>query len=344
MTGSRVTPELVAEVVGAVAPRDGAFEITRLSDPGALCNVTDWVSFGCLPIDLITGGGAPMGRITEIYGDNSTGKSLLATQALVEAQARDFFCVFADVESAVSRPLMEALGVDTGTLVYMTPNTVSEVIESLERLITYKDNVLGSTHPMLFIWDSIAATTTAVEIEDVRKDGLDKQSYASAAIQISKALRSGLPRRFARSNVAAIFINQVRENVGVMFGDKVTTFGGKAVGFYASVRIELASKAVIKREGRPIGVRVKLLTTKNKVFPPHRSIEVPIYYGHGVDEAEAVLDMIEEEGLVTKAGGWYTMMINDEELKFQRSGWCEQGGVFDTNYNAITDMLRRVYK
>ena len=160
MTDQKITPDLLDEIVAEIKPGDNSFEVTRLNDPSALCQVDDWISTGCLPIDLITGGGFPVGRITEVFGDYSTGKSLLATQAVIEAQARDILAIFIDTESAVSKPLMEEIGVDTDLLLYMTPNTMEEVFETTNNLIEVKAKKFGVDYPMLFVWDTIAATTT----------------------------------------------------------------------------------------------------------------------------------------------------------------------------------------
>ena len=189
-----LTKDDIAKVLADIKPKDDAFEVGLLSDPQSLCAVKSWIPSGCLPLDIIMGGGYPVGRITEIYGDNSTGKSLLAAQAVAEAQAMGALAVFADVESAVSVPLMAELGVDADSLIYYTPDTVDQLIKILRGAIESKSKRLGAEHPMIFVWDSIAATTTLTEMEVIETEGLDKRQYASGAIQISAALRSGLPR------------------------------------------------------------------------------------------------------------------------------------------------------
>lgn len=340
---SKITPGLIDGIIGDVAPKDGSFEVVRLSSPSALCHVSDWLSSGCLPVDLITGGGFPVGRLTELYGDSATGKSLLATHAVVEAQARDWLTIFVDTESAVSEPLMRQVGVDTDRLLYMTPNTINDVFDTVEKVLDAKDKELGKDHPTLFVWDTVAATTTASEVETVGRDGLDKQQFSSAARQISMALRTGWHRRIARSNVCAIFVNQVRENVGVMFGEKHSTFGGKAIGFYASLRLELRIVASIKEAGEVNGYRVRVTVKKSRTHPPFKVAEMPVYFGYGFDEAEATFDFLKDYGVLSK-GAWQTLELGGQELKFQKSGWTEPGGIFDAHFDEICKLAEEAYR
>lgn len=336
------------DIIKDVSPKDDEFVVSRLNDPRSLCHVTKWISSGCLPVDLCLGGGFPVGRWTEIYGDNSTGKSLLAAQAVVQAQKLGYLAVFADAESAISIDLMKAIGMDVDKLVYFTPNTVNQLFEMLNELIDSKNARMGKDFPMIFVWDSVAATTTKEEEED---QDLDKKHYASAAPQISRAFRSGIVDKVAESNVCCILINQVRDNIGVMFGDKTTTFGGNAIGFYSSIRIMLKTIEHIKdpsRKHKMLGVRISIETKKNKLVAPYRYIEVPIYYGFGIDDPEATFDLLKEMELITGGGGGvYTLELDGETHKFNKHDWMlmegQEEGMFDVLYPSIKTLLEEKY-
>jgi len=280
-----------------------------------------------------------MGRITEIYGDNSTGKTLLATGAVIEAQARDILTLYIDAESALSRDRMEELGVDSELLGYVTPDTAAQLFESIANFLAAKAAEFGKDYPALIVWDSVAATSTKEEIDTVEQKGLDQKQFSSAAQQISKAFRTGLPKKLARSNTAIILINQIRQNVGVMFGDDEVTFGGKAIGFYSSVRIKLRGSGAIKDAGEVVGMRAKVTTKKNRLAPPFRMTVIPMYFDYGVDDAEATFDYAKDKGYIQhSSSGWYHW----EELReqsFQKAGWCEPDGVFDEHYDRIVELL-----
>ena len=311
--------------------------VSCLDDPGSLCIVKDWISTGCFPMDMIMGGGFPLGRVTEIFGSEATGKSLLATQAVLAGQARDALCVFADVESAVSKPLMEKLGVDTKKLIYFTPDTVDQLFGRLVEIIDAKNKRLGLDHPMVFVWDSIAATTTLAEQEET---DLDKRMYASAAPQISRAMRV-IARQIARSNVAAIFTNQLKAKLGVMFGDKDATFGGKAIAFHASVRLKLTAGQKIKRGERRIGIWMGVEVKKNKVAAPYGTCTVPIYFDYGIDEDESILEMGKKFGVIKASAQSYEVVgLNAEPIKVSKKAWRDW---MSENYNEVCDMLQEVY-
>lgn len=340
--------DVLRDIVGDVKPKGDEFEVGILSDPGTLCHVNNWISSGVLPLDIIMGGGFPCGRITEIYGDNSTGKSLLAAQAVAEAQRQGYIALFADVESAISVDFMEKIGVDPDKLIYYTPNTIEQLLTVLESTIDSKAKRIGKDHPMVFVWDSVAATTTLTEIQAVREKGIDARYFSPGAIQISAMLRSGLPRKLARNNVAAIFINQVRTNIGVMFGDNVTTYGGKAIGFYSSIRMQLKTKSHIKdakvsnknKSDKVIGAILSVNITKNKLFPPYKIVDMPVYFDYGIDSAEATLDLMKSIGLIEMSGSWSTIELDGEVYKWQgKQDWCEVDGIYDTHYEEIAKLL-----
>lgn len=304
--------------------------VTLLSDESSACVVSEWLSTGILPLDNIMGGGLPVGRITEIYGDTSTGKSLLAAQVAALAQEDGVIVVYTDTESAVSMPIMEAVGVDTDKLIYQYPDTVEQVFELFDAAIESK-HIRSPDSIMLLIWDSIAATSATIEMS--AKYG--KATMGRHAALISQGLRK-LTRKISKARVCALFLNQTREKIGVLFGDKVATFGGKAVGFHSSVRIQLKLSKKLKESGEIVGIETVATVVKNKIAMPFRSATLPIYFGYGVDNARACYNWMRDNDLFETAGGWNTLYIGDEAIKFQRSGWPD---IFDQHYDVIADQI-----
>lgn len=346
MADKALTPELLEGILAEARPKDGSVDLLKLSDPRTLCTVKGWISTGCLPIDIITGGGFPIGRITEIFGDHSTGKSLLAAQAVVTAQQAGYLAVFIDAESAIDKCLMESIGVDLSMLAYYAPDSVEEMRKILTSLIDAKDAKMGLDFPMIVVWDSVAATSTQAEMEIIAKEGLDKKQYPAGAQQIGAFLRSGFPRRCSKSRICAVFINQLRDKIGVMFGEDESTYGGRALSFYSSLRIKLDTSGAIKGSGTGtqavVGHRVKIQTKKNRMQPPFQVAEAPVYFGFGFDEADGSLEMAMALGLVQKpkSSTWYTMEVPDKDpIKFQKAQWCEPNGIFDQNYDYIAKRL-----
>ena len=300
--------------IGTILDKLKDKNVLPLSDPSTLRTIKDFVSSQCLPLDLIMtkGGGFPVGRMTEIFGNYSSGKSILAFQALAETQAREGLAVLADTESAAFPDnLLANLGINSDSLLYYTPDTVQEVFVTLDMIIDQKNREFGQDHLMTFVWDSVAATTTAAELEENYED----QSYPSAARVLSKVLRINA-RKFSESYVCLIFINQAKEKLNARYGSTPATFGGRSVAFHSSLRLDLRiiSKITVGKGKDKIGVNIKVRVEKNKVGPPEGVIEIPIYFGHGVNEAEAVLNMMKKYKVVSNSGGWYTL----DDLKFTR--------------------------
>lgn len=301
-----------------------------LSDEDSPCVVNEWVSTGCLALDAILGSGLPVGRLTEIYGDTATGKSLLAAQAVATAQEEGHIAMVVDTESAVSLPIMEAVGVDIDRLIYKAPDTVEEVFELFDEAIQSK-NKHDPDALLLLVWDSIAATSVVQEMEAE----YGKATMGRHAALISQALRK-LTRKVSKSRVCVLFLNQTRQKIGIIFGDNETTFGGKAVSFYSSARVRLKLGRKIKENKRIIGIETRATVVKNKVAHPFKEATLPIYFGEGVDDAEAALLYLKENGGLDLQGAWYTISINGEEKKFQRRQWYD---IFDEHYDVIADMV-----
>jgi recombination protein RecA len=307
--------------------------VDLLSSPNSPCIVDDWLSSGCLALDYILGGGFPVGRITEIYGDTSTGKSLIAAQVAALAQEDGHIVLMADSESAVSLPIMEAVGVDIDNLIYSNPDTVEEVFEQFGKAIELK----AKKYPdelLVLIWDSVAATSVKFEMEE----DYGKAFMGRHAGVISQAMRK-ITRQISGNQVCAIFLNQVREKIGVMFGDNETTFGGKAIPFHSSVRLrlKLGSKIVDKsrKKNKVIGIETTGSVVKNKVAEPFREATLPIYFGHGIDDAQASLEWLKDNEYI-KPGSWMKMELDGEEVKFQKGGWYK---VYDKYFDEIADII-----
>jgi recombination protein RecA len=322
---------LIDDIMKGLKTR-GKFDVSLLSDENSPCVVSDWLSTGCLALDTIMGGGLPYGRITEIYGDNSTGKSLIAAQLAAIAQQDGIPVVYVDTESAVSLAIMEAVGVDTKKLIYSAPDTIEEVFDLFDTAITSKSSKSSAATKMLIIWDSVAATSTDMEMASA----YGKASMGRHAQLISQAMRK-FARRLAKEHVAALFLNQTREKIGVMFGDNVTTFGGKAVGFYASIRIQLKMGAKIKEGGHIAGIESRAQVVKNKLAQPYLCAALPIYFGHGIDDALASFYYLKDAKILEPSGSWYR--IEGIEDKFQKSTWED---VYDKNYDLIANLISKI--
>lgn len=304
------------------------FDVSLLSDEDSPCVVSEWLSTGCLALDTIMGGGLPFGRITEIYGDNSTGKSLIAAQLAAIAQQDGITVVYADTESAVSIKIMEAVGVDIKNLIYSAPDTIEEVFDLFQGAIESKAT-RAKDSKMLLIWDSVAATSSTAEMDA----DYGKASMGRHAALISQAMRK-FTRLLAKEHVAALFLNQTREKIGVMFGDNITTFGGKAIGFHASVRIQLKIGAKIKEGGKIVGIESRANVVKNKLAQPYLCASLPIYFGHGIDDDLASFHYLKDAGLLKSSGSWYE--IEGIQDKFQGKSWSE---VYDANYELIAKLI-----
>jgi len=303
--------------------KQASTSVSRLSDDSSPCVVTGFLSTGCYLLDAAMGGGLPLGRVVEIYGDTSTGKSLIAAQACATIQDEGGVALYIDTETAVSLPIMEAVGVDIDNLVYTAPDTVEQVFKTMEVAIKSK-----ADYDLLIVWDSVAATSSTAEMD--KETG--EVGYLTHARVISQGLRR-LTRLISKENVAVLLINQAKENIGVMFGSKVTTFGGKAVGFHSSIRVMLKVGQKIKRgDKRVIGIYAKATITKNKIAPPFRTVSLPIYFGHGVDEAEAALEYLRLAKALTISGGWYEFAGQ----RFRKNGWP---AIFDDEYDEICNLI-----
>ncbi|MGE4319937.1 MAG: recombinase RecA [Acholeplasmataceae bacterium] len=256
---------------------------------------------GSLALDIALGiGGYPKGRIIEIYGPESSGKTTLALHAIAEVQKRGGYVAFIDAEHALDPKYAKALGVDIDALILSQPDTGEQALEIAEALIRS-----GSIDTIVV--DSVAALVPEAEINGDMGDshvGLQARLMSQAMRKLSGVI--------SKSGSTAIFINQIREKVGVMFGNPETTPGGRALKFYSSVRLEIRRSEALKEGNDIIGNKANIKVVKNKVAPPFKTVSVDIIYGQGISKTGALLDLASDLEFVKKSGAWYA--YNDEKI------------------------------
>ena len=285
--------ELLNEALKQIEKQYGKGSIMKLGDRG---NVDiDAISTGSLAIDNCLGvGGFPRGRIIEIYGPESSGKTTLALQAIAECQKGGGCAAFIDAEHAIDPRYAKKLGVDIDELILSQPDSGEQALEIAEVLI--KSGAID-----LIVIDSVAALVPQAELDGEMGDS----SIGLHARLMSKAMRK-LAGAMNANNCTTIFINQLREKVGVMFGNPETTTGGRALKFYATIRIEVRKSEAIKNGSEVIGNKVNVKVSKNKVAPPFKSCQVEIYYGEGISHLSEVVSLGVELGIIEKAGSWFS--------------------------------------
>ena len=287
-------PKSLKDTIAEIDNHFGEGTVMRMGDKETL-NIPS-ISTGSLGLDIALGiGGIPQGRVIEIYGPESSGKTTLTLQVIAECQKKGGTCAFIDAEHALDPQYAEKLGVNVDELLLSQPDTGEQALEVADMLVKSK-NV------DLVIIDSVAALVTKAEIEGEMGD----HHVGLQARLMSQALRK-ITGNIQRSGATVVFINQIRMKIGVMFGSPETTTGGNALKFYSSVRLDIRRIGAVKDGDEVVGNETRVKVVKNKVSPPFKQCEFQIMYGEGINQEGEILDYGQKIGLIEKSGAWYSL-------------------------------------
>ena len=329
MTIEKEKLDALNHVLGKIEKDFGKGSIMRLGEASSM--VVDSISTGSIGLDIAVGiGGLPRGRIVEIYGPESSGKTTVALHSVAEAQKNGGIAAFIDAEHALDTVYARALGVDVDNLIISQPDTGEQALEITEALI--RSGAID-----IIVIDSVAALVPKAEIEGDMGDS----HVGLQARLMSQALRK-LTGSIKKSNCVAIFINQLREKVGIMFGNPETTTGGRALKFYSSVRLDVRKIDTIKQGDKILGSRTRVKVVKNKVAPPFKQAEFDIMYGEGISKIGDLLDIAANVDIVKKSGSWY----NYQDIKLGQGRENVKKFLADNMdlTNEIEEKVRKYYK
>ena len=305
--------KIIDDAINSIERTYGKGSIMKLGD--GVINAVESIPTGALSLDVALGiGGIPRGRVTEVYGPESSGKTTLCLHIIAEAQKTGGLAAFIDAEHALDVNYAKRLGVDTANLLLAQPDFGEQALEITDTLV--RSNALD-----IIVIDSVAALVPRSEIEGEMGDA----TMAVQARLMSQALRK-LTGAISKSKTAVVFINQLRSKIGIMFGNPETTTGGNALKFYASLRLDIRRIAAIKDGTDVVGNRTKVKIVKSKVAPPFKEVEFDILYNEGISKAGDLLDLSTNLGLVKKSGAWFTF----DEDRFQGREQFRQKLIEDT--------------
>ena len=317
------------QALGKIEKEFGKGSVMKLGEATSMA--IDVISTGSIGLDIAVGiGGLPKGRIIEVYGPESSGKTTVALHTVAEAQKQGGIAAFIDAEHALDPVYAKALGVDIDNLIISQPDTGEQALEIAEALI--RSGAID-----IIVVDSVAALVPRAEIEGDMGDS----HVGLQARLMSQALRK-LTGSIKKSNCVAIFINQLREKVGIMFGNPETTTGGRALKFYSSVRLDVRKIDTIKQGDKVLGSRTRVKVVKNKVAPPFKQAEFDIMYGEGISKVGDLLDIASDIDIVKKSGAWYS--YNDTKLGQGRENVKKFLADNMDLTNEIEEKVRKYYK
>jgi recombination protein RecA len=309
-------------VLGQIERTFGKGSIMRLGDATRM--KVETIPSGALTLDLALGGGIPKGRVVEIYGPESSGKTTLALHVLAEVQKAGGIAAFVDAEHALDPTYAAALGVDIENLLVSQPNTGEEALEIVDQLVR-------SAAIDLIVVDSVAALVPRAEIEGDMGDA----HVGLQARLMSQALRK-ITGNIGKSGCTVVFLNQLRQKIGISYGNPETTTGGNALKYYASVRLDIRRIQTLKKGSEEYGNRAKVKVAKNKIAPPFRIAEFDIIFGKGISTLGCLVDLAEETGVLTRKGAWYS--YNGDNISQGRDNaikYLEENPDFAVQVNAL---------